>query len=136
MEWALPRAYGPEAVRRVLDWVASERYPVAFPLECRVVAGDDALLSPSFDRDTFYIAVHQYRGMEWRPYFEAVQSIMDDYDGRPHWGKRHMLESDCAGDALPTVRRLSRGPRPARPRSAVQECVYGAVPRTVAESAR
>jgi L-gulonolactone oxidase len=91
MEWAVPRANGPEAVRRVLDWIAAERYPVAFPLECRVVAGDDALLSPSFERDVFYIAVHQYRGMEWRPYFETVQLIMGEYGGRPHWGKRHML---------------------------------------------
>jgi L-gulono-1,4-lactone dehydrogenase len=55
----------------------------------RVAAGDDALLSPSHERDTAYIAVHQYRGMEWRPYFEAVEEIMDSYGGRPHWGKRH-----------------------------------------------
>ena len=55
----------------------------------RVAAGDDACLSPSHERDTAYIAVHQYRGMEWRPYFEAVEAIMDDYGGRPHWGKRH-----------------------------------------------
>ena len=27
--------------------------------------------------------------MEWRPYFEAVEAIMDVYEGRPHWGKRH-----------------------------------------------
>jgi L-gulono-1,4-lactone dehydrogenase len=91
MEWAVPRASGPEAVRRVLDWIAAQRYPVAFPLECRIVAQDDALLSPSYECDGFYIAVHQYRGMEWRPYFEMVQSIMGEYDGRPHWGKRHML---------------------------------------------
>jgi L-gulonolactone oxidase len=55
----------------------------------RVAAADDAFLSPSHERETAYIAVHQYRGMEWRPYFEAVESIMDDYGGRPHWGKRH-----------------------------------------------
>jgi L-gulonolactone oxidase len=101
MEWAIPRADGPRAVRRVLDWIASERYPVAFPLECRVVAADDALLSPSFDRDTFYIAVHQYRGMEWRPYFEAVQSIMGEYSGRPHWGKRHMLDAGVLATRYP-----------------------------------
>jgi L-gulonolactone oxidase len=91
MEWAIPRASGPAAVRQVLDWIAAERYPVAFPIECRVVAADDALLSPSFERDTFYIAIHQYRKMEWRPYFEAVQTIMGEYGGRPHWGKRQML---------------------------------------------
>jgi L-gulono-1,4-lactone dehydrogenase len=89
MEYGVPREHGPEAARRVIEWVRSNRYPVFFPIEMRVAAGDDALLSPSHERDTAYVAVHQYRGMEWRPYFEAVEEIMDSYDGRPHWGKRH-----------------------------------------------
>jgi L-gulono-1,4-lactone dehydrogenase len=89
MEYGVPRENGPAAARRVIEWVRSNRYPVFFPIEMRVAAGDDALLSPSHERDTAYIAVHQYRGMEWRPYFEAVEEIMDSYGGRPHWGKRH-----------------------------------------------
>ena len=89
MEYGVPREHGPEAARRVIEWVRSNRYPVFFPIEMRVAAGDDALLSPSHERDTAYIAVHQYRGMEWRPYFEAVEAIMREYGGRPHWGKRH-----------------------------------------------
>jgi L-gulonolactone oxidase len=89
MEYAVPREHGPTAVRRVVEWVRSNRFPVFFPIEVRVTAGDDADLSAAHERDTAYIAVHQYRGMEWRPYFEAVEAIMDDYVGRPHWGKRH-----------------------------------------------
>ncbi|MBS1893327.1 MAG: FAD-binding protein [Actinobacteria bacterium] len=89
MEYAVPRADGPTAVRRVVEWVRSNDYPVFFPIEVRVAAGDDASISAAHERDTAYIAVHQYRGMEWRPYFEAVETIMDDYGGRPHWGKRH-----------------------------------------------
>jgi L-gulonolactone oxidase len=89
MEYGVPREHGPEAARRVIEWVRRNRYPVFFPIEMRVAAGDDALLSPSHERDTAYIAVHQYRGMEWRPYFEAVEGIMREYGGRPHWGKRH-----------------------------------------------
>lgn len=89
MEYALPREHGPQAARRVIEWVRANRYPVFFPIEMRVSAGDDALLSPAHERDTAYVAVHQYRGMEWRPYFEAVEAIMDEYGGRPHWGKRH-----------------------------------------------
>ncbi len=69
MEYGVPREHGPEAARRVIEWVRSNRYPVFFPIEMRVTAGDDAFLSPSHERDTAYIAVHQYRGMEWRPYF-------------------------------------------------------------------
>jgi L-gulono-1,4-lactone dehydrogenase len=89
MEYGVPREHGPEAVRRVIEWVRSNRYPVFFPIEMRVTAADDALLSPSHERATAYIAVHQYKGMEWRPYFEAVEEIMNGYGGRPHWGKRH-----------------------------------------------
>ena len=40
-------------------------------------------------RPTAYIAVHQYAGMEFETYFRAVEAIMDEYEGRPHWGKRH-----------------------------------------------
>ncbi len=101
MEYGVPREHGPEAVRRVIEWVRSNRYPVFFPIEMRVVAADDALLSPSHERDTAYIAVHQYRGMEWRPYFEAVEAIMNDYVGRPHWGKRHFQTATSLAERYP-----------------------------------
>jgi FAD-linked oxidoreductase len=101
MEYGVPREHGPEAARRVIEWVRSNRYPVFFPIEMRVAAGDDALLSPSHLRDTAYIAVHQYRGMEWRPYFEAVEGIMDSYGGRPHWGKRHFQTAETLAPRYP-----------------------------------
>jgi L-gulonolactone oxidase len=101
MEYGVPRESGPEAARRVIEWVRSNRYPVFFPIEMRVTAADDAHLSPSHDRDTTYIAVHQYRGMEWRPYFEAVERIMDSYGGRPHWGKRHFQTAETLAPRYP-----------------------------------
>lgn len=101
MEYGVPREHGPEAARRVIEWVRANRYPVFFPIEMRVTAADDALLSPSHERDTAYIAVHQYRGMEWRPYFEAVESIMDEYGGRPHWGKRHFQTAATLAERYP-----------------------------------
>ncbi len=101
MEYGVPRRHGPEAARRVIEWVRANRYPVFFPIEMRVAAGDDALLSPSHERDTAYIAVHQYRGMEWRPYFEAVEAIMREYGGRPHWGKRHFQTAESLAPLYP-----------------------------------
>jgi FAD-linked oxidoreductase len=101
MEYGVPREHGPEAARRVIEWVRSNRYPVFFPIEMRVTAADDALLSPSHERDTAYLAVHQYRGMEWRPYFEAVERIMDEYGGRPHWGKRHFQTAATLAERYP-----------------------------------
>ncbi|HZG49009.1 MAG TPA: D-arabinono-1,4-lactone oxidase [Thermoleophilaceae bacterium] len=89
MEYAIPRERAAEALERVLATVERRRLPVGFPIELRVVAPDDALLSTAYERPTAYIAVHQYRGMEFESYFRAVEAIMDDYGGRPHWGKRH-----------------------------------------------
>jgi L-gulonolactone oxidase len=101
MEYAVPREHGPTAVRRVVEWVRANRYPVFFPIEVRVTAPDDADLSAAHERPTTYIAVHQYRGMEWRPYFEAVEAIMDDYVGRPHWGKRHFQSAETLAPRYP-----------------------------------
>jgi FAD-linked oxidoreductase len=108
MEYALPREHGPEAARRVVEWVRSNRYPVFFPIEMRVSAGEDASLSPAHGRDTAYVAVHQYRGMEWRPYFEAVEAIMDHYGGRPHWGKRHFQTAATLAPRYPAWQEFQR----------------------------
>ena len=101
MEYAIPREHGPAAAQRVLDLIREQRIDVAMPIECRVVAPDDALLSPSHERPTFYLAVHQYRGMDWRPYFEAVEEIMRSYGGRPHWGKRHFQTAESLREVYP-----------------------------------
>ncbi|HVD86051.1 MAG TPA: D-arabinono-1,4-lactone oxidase [Solirubrobacterales bacterium] len=108
MEYALPREHGPKAAQRVVEWVRENRYPVFFPIEMRVSAGDDASLSPAHDRDTAYVAVHQYRGMEWRPYFQAVEAIMDDYNGRPHWGKRHFQTAATLAPRYPAWTEFQR----------------------------
>jgi L-gulono-1,4-lactone dehydrogenase len=89
MEYAIPREHARAAVERTLDVIERRRLPVGFPLEVRFAAPDDALLSTAHERATCYIAVHQYRGMEFETLLRAVEEIMDDYDGRPHWGKRH-----------------------------------------------
>jgi L-gulono-1,4-lactone dehydrogenase len=89
MEYGIPREHARAAVASVLAAIERRRLPVAFPLEVRFAAGDDALLSTAHGRATCYIAVHQYRGMEFESCFRAVEEIMDAYGGRPHWGKRH-----------------------------------------------
>jgi L-gulono-1,4-lactone dehydrogenase len=59
------------------------------------------MLSPSHRRETCYIAVHMYRGMEWEAYFRGVEAIMDDYGGRPHWGKRHFQTAETLAPRYP-----------------------------------
>ena len=101
MEYAIPREHGAEAVRRVFELIEREGLRVSFPIEVRFVAPDDALLSPSHERSTCYIAVHMYRGVEWERYFRGVEAIMDAYGGRPHWGKRHFQTAESLAARYP-----------------------------------
>ncbi|POX78775.1 oxidoreductase [Mycobacterium kansasii] len=101
MEYAIPREHAREGVQRVIDLVRRRNLPIMFPLEVRFGAPDDAFLSTAHDRDTCYIAVHQYTGMEFETYFRAVEEIMDEYAGRPHWGKRHYQSAGTLRDRYP-----------------------------------
>ena len=94
MEYALPRERTAEAVRRVLELIPRRGFQVPFPIEVRLVAPDEALLSPAHERPTGYVAVHMFKGMAWEPYFRAVEAIMNEYGGRPHWGKRHFQTAE------------------------------------------
>jgi FAD-linked oxidoreductase len=101
MEYAIPRSAGPEALGRVLGVIEQRGFAVGFPIEMRFVAPDDAYLSPASGRETCYIAVHMFQGMEWYPYFRAVEAIMESYDGRPHWGKRHFQSAATLAPRYP-----------------------------------
>ena len=101
MEYAIPRGQAIDAIPRVLEVAERADPPVGFPIEVRFVAGDDSMLSPAHDRDTCYVAVHQYQGMAWESYFRSVESIMDSYGGRPHWGKRHFQTAATLAERYP-----------------------------------
>ena len=101
MEYAIPRAHAAEAVRAVRDAIHARRLLISFPIEVRVVAGDDALLSPAHGRDTCYVAVHAFQGTEYEPYFRMVEEIMDGFGGRPHWGKRPFQSAETLPPRYP-----------------------------------
>ena len=106
MEYGIPREHAAEALERVLALLERRRLRVGFPIELRVVAADDALLSTAHGRPTAYIAVHQYQGMEFETYFRAVEAIMEDYGGRPHWGKRHYQSAATLAPRYPEWERF------------------------------
>ncbi|MEU4344890.1 D-arabinono-1,4-lactone oxidase [Nocardia sp. NPDC023852] len=99
MEYAVPRAHSVEAIREIKEVTA--KFGTPMPVEVRWVAPDDAFLSPAGGRETCYIAVHQYRGMAYEPYFRACEAVFDRYDGRPHWGKRHFQTAETLRDRYP-----------------------------------
>ncbi len=101
MEYGIPRAHAREAVERVLEIASRPEMQCVFPVEVRFVKGDDSLLSPSHERDTCYIAVHQDRKLDWPVYFREVEAVLSAMDGRPHWGKRHEQTSATLAPRYP-----------------------------------
>jgi L-gulono-1,4-lactone dehydrogenase len=94
MEHALPVEALVPALKEIRAMVDRKRYLLNFPVEVRFTKGDDVPLSTAYGRDSAYIAVHVYKGMECEPFFRDVEDILRAYDARPHWGKMHYREAD------------------------------------------
>ncbi len=101
MEYGIPIEALPEAFRRVRDFTKELGAPIVFPIECRVSAADDIPLSTAQGRTSAWIAVHRAKGVDYTDYFQGVESIMNDYDGRPHWGKLHFQDAASLAPRYP-----------------------------------
>lgn len=104
MEYNIPLENFKEAMQRVVEKIHSEHYRVYFPIECRFVKGDDLWLSPSYGRDSAYLAFHVDHRTPHNPYFKDIEAIMMEYDGRPHWGKMHTRQSENLSTTYPMWR--------------------------------
>ncbi len=89
MEYNIPAEYAAAAITEIQECIDRNQFEVHFPLECRFVHSDDIWLSPAYERESCYLAVHMYRGMPYKSYFEHIEEIFRRYQGRPHWGKMH-----------------------------------------------
>ncbi|MEU8329381.1 D-arabinono-1,4-lactone oxidase [Micromonospora sp. NPDC048839] len=101
MEYGLPREALPEALAALQRIVDGLPFKVLFPVEVRFTAADDIWLSHGYGRDNAYIAVHQYVGMPYEPYFRAFEKVTAGLGGRPHWGKLHYRDAASLATAYP-----------------------------------
>lgn len=102
MEYNIPIAHFDACMREIKATIEEREYFVFFPVECRFVKADDCWLSPAYQRDSAYIAVHTVPNMPHNPYFEELEAIFKRYEGRPHWGKMHQR---VAADLAPAYER-------------------------------
>jgi L-gulonolactone oxidase len=101
MEYGLPREALGEVfagLRRVVD---SLPFKVVFPVEVRFTAADDIWISHGYGRDSAYIAIHQYVGMPYEPYFREFEALVSGLGGRPHWGKQHFRDAEYFASVYP-----------------------------------
>ena len=101
MEYAIPRAQAVPAIRALKAMIDRSGMHISFPVEVRVGAGDDAVMSTAHGRETTYIAVHVFQGMEYDRYFHEVEAVMNAFDGRPHWGKMHYQAAETLRTRYP-----------------------------------
>ena len=83
--------------RLMLDWLPLSVYP----LEIRVVAGDDAWLSPNYQRDNLVVSISGEPGTDYWPYLRACDALFAEFGGRPHWGKIHFMTPDRIAALFP-----------------------------------
>jgi FAD/FMN-containing dehydrogenase len=101
MEYNIPAEHLQAVIREMQECIALHRFKVHFPIECRFVHADDIWLSPAYERESCYVAVPMYRGMEYKEYFRHIEEIFRRYQGRPHWGKIHMQTAESLSQLYP-----------------------------------
>jgi L-gulono-1,4-lactone dehydrogenase len=103
MEYAVPRAAVPQVLAEIERYLARSGEQVGFPIEVRFAAADDIWLSTAHERESGYIAVHQYHRRGHEPYFRAVEAVAKDVGGRPHWGKIHYQDAESLRTRYPRL---------------------------------
>jgi FAD/FMN-containing dehydrogenase len=101
VEYFLPIEQAREIMDRMralmLEWLPLSLYP----LEIRVVAADDAWLSPNYERDNLVVSISGEPGTDYWPYLRACDDLFAEYGGRPHWGKIHFMTAERIAGLFP-----------------------------------
>jgi FAD/FMN-containing dehydrogenase len=102
MEYALPLEAGPECFREVRKIIKNRfRKTVAWRVLYRTIEADDYHISPCYGRNTVTISLHQNAGFPFMEFFQAIEPVFVDHGGRPHWGKKHTLQSHVISRMYP-----------------------------------
>ncbi|GGQ70381.1 D-arabinono-1,4-lactone oxidase [Couchioplanes azureus] len=101
MEYELPRECVTEALSALPRIIEDLPFKIQFPVEVRFTGPDDIWLSHGYGRDSAYIAIHQFSGSPYEPYFRAFEAVCESLGGRPHWGKMHYRDAESLRRAYP-----------------------------------
>jgi FAD/FMN-containing dehydrogenase len=93
MEYTLPLAEGPAAMREVRRLMQTRHPECTWAVEYRTQPGELSLLSPTRGAESVTISLHQAMSRPYEGLFRDAEAIFRAHDGRPHWGKLHFLDA-------------------------------------------
>lgn len=70
-------------------------------LEVGFVAADDVWLSPAFGRDSAFVRLKRFRGIEQDSIANTFADVMERHDARPHWGSAHGRDAGSLAQLYP-----------------------------------
>jgi len=111
LEYTLPLAAGPAAVRELRDLVRRDHPACTWAVEYRTQPGEDAFLSPTQGQDSVTISVHQAVDQPWEAFFRDAEALFLSHGGRPHWGKLHYLDAAATAASYPLLEEFRRARR-------------------------
>lgn len=101
MEYAVPAAQAVACFRAVRARMLRDFPELLWPVEYRLLAGDDGWLSPTMGGEVVTLSIHQGAEHDPGPLFEAIEPILLEFGGRPHWGKQHSLDRGALAARYP-----------------------------------
>jgi FAD/FMN-containing dehydrogenase len=103
MEYTLPLAVGPTAMREVRRLMQTQHPDCTWAVEYRTQPGEQGLLSPTRGKESVTISLHQATHLPYDPLFRAAEALFRAHDGRPHWGKLHFLNANEIAHLYPEL---------------------------------
>lgn len=107
-EYAIPLPHFEACMEEIHHTLKRQQFNVHFPIECRTTKGETGYFSPTQGQESAFIAFHMYKGMEESEYFAWVRSIMQKYNGRPHWGKINEYDEKNIRNYYPQFNEFAR----------------------------
>ncbi|HMO10544.1 MAG TPA: D-arabinono-1,4-lactone oxidase, partial [Actinotalea sp.] len=95
MEYMLPLEVGLRCFDVIRERIKERhRQKVGWRVLVRTVAPDEAMLSNCYQRPTMTIALLQNNELPHDEYFADLEPILQEFGGRPHWGKKHSMRAE------------------------------------------
>jgi L-gulonolactone oxidase len=94
-----------KALKEFRDALEHSEQKIHFPVDLRYTSAETSWLSPSYNRDTFYIGmcVREYRDKKVHPSMQLFFDVMRKYNACPNWGKLSDLSKTALEKLYPEM---------------------------------